>query len=61
MAKRKIAKVINQYSDGKGNYIGCDNTVYGECECCGATVSHSSKGWDEECWKCGAELDWTEE
>lgn len=60
MAK-KIAKVINQYSDGKGNDIGCDNTVYGECECCGAEVSRSQYGRDEYCEECGAELDWSEE
>ncbi len=57
----KIAKVINQYSDGNGNYIGFDNTVYGECACCGADVRRHLKGIDEECWNCGCELDWSEE
>lgn len=57
MAKRKMAKVINQYSENELY----EQTFYGECECCGATVRHNSKGWDEECWECGAELDWSEE
>ena len=53
----KVAKVINQYTEGKW----CDEVVHGECEHCGAEVSRSRCGRDEECYECGYELDWSEE
>ncbi len=57
MRKRKIAKVINQYTERQG----FSEWVIGECECCGAEVRRSHYGRDEECEECGCELDWSEE
>lgn len=52
MAKRKIAKVINQYTSREG----FSEWVTGVCACCGAEVTRSHYGLDEECEECGLSL-----
>lgn len=47
MAKRKIAKVINQRTWDLN--VKPFQMTYGECSCCGATVSRSQYGLDEYC------------
>lgn len=58
MAKKKVAKVIYRYEQQKHTKPFLD--IIGECSCCGATVVRNQYGADEECFECGAELDWSE-
>ena len=59
MRKRKTAKAIYQYEQQK--FVPPFLDIIAVCSWCGATVVRNQYGADEECFECGAELDWSVE
>ena len=53
-----MAKVKYQYRTDWD--IDDKDTIIGFCGKCGAKVAYGRCGFDEECLKCGAALDWSE-
>ena len=53
-----MATVENQWKTNRDNHPTGLQDTYGYCSNCGAEVSRSQYGCDEECPKCGEWLDW---